>query len=339
MSPISRSGFCPLCGTGLTILEDLSNYRRVYSCPVCGRFEDYSMVASFEKYNLNHLASYLTYNGYPIDDARYYSNRSEEYCSKMKHEFETQGSDFGFPVQLKSIDVENWYPKRFFDKVDFILQWIETQTPFWGSEVFLENEKVYAPFFVNQFELRNDGWVKRPVEICNQQLNYVVSCLANQGYIDSPITYSGGKRPIQLTPKGYSRLDDIKTELTSQKQAFIAMKFGNDTINLRSAIKKGISDAGYIPILIDETDYNGLITPEILKRIQNSKFVVVDLTHQNNGAYFEEGYAMGLGKPVIQLCSENTKLHLDLAQKNTIMWANEEDIPERLCKRILATIE
>ena len=196
-----------------------------------------------------------------------------------------------------------------------------------------------SPFFVNQFELRNDGWVKRPVEICNQQLNYVVSCLANQGYIDSPITYSGGKRPIQLTPKGYSRLDDIKTELTSQKQAFIAMKFGNDTINLRSAIKKGISDAGYIPILIDETDYNGLITPEILKRIQNSKFVVVDLTHQNNGAYFEEGYAMGLGKPVIQLCSENTKLHFDLAQKNTIMWANEEDIPERLCKRILATIE
>ena len=89
MSPISRSGFCPLCGTGLTILEDLSNYRRVYSCPVCGRFEDYSMVASFEKYNLNHLASYLTYNGYPIDDARYYSNRSEEYCSKIKHEFET----------------------------------------------------------------------------------------------------------------------------------------------------------------------------------------------------------------------------------------------------------
>lgn len=163
--------------------------------------------------------------------------------------------------------------------------------------------------------------------------------MANQGYIDSPITYSGGKRPIQLTPKGYSRLDDIKTELTSQKQAFIAMKFGNDTINLRSAIKKGISDAGYIPILIDEIDYNGLITPEILKRIQNSKFVVVDLTHQNNGAYFEEGYAMGLGKPVIQLCSENTKLHFDLAQKNTIMWANEEDIPERLCKRILATIE
>ena len=46
--------------------------------------------------------------------------------------------------------------------------------------------------------------------------------------------------------------------------------------------------------------------------------MVVDLTHQNNGAYFEEGYAMGLGKPVIQLCQKDTKLHFDIAQKNTI---------------------
>ena len=66
---------------------------------------------------------------------------------------------------------------------------------------------------------------------------------------------------------------------------------------------------------------------------------MVDLTHQNNGAYFEEGYAMGLGKPVIQLCKQGVKLHFDIAQKNTIMWAAEDDIPELLQKRIAATIE
>ena len=58
--------------------------------------------------------------------------------------------------------------------------------------------------------------------------------------------------------------------------------------------------------------------------------MVVDLTHQNNGAYFEEGYAMGLGKPVIQLCRKDTKLHFDIAQKNTIIWDSEADIPLRL---------
>ena len=95
----------------------------------------------------------------------------------------------------------------------------------------------------------------------------------------------------------------------------------------------------HIAIFIDEVQHNELITPELLKHIKDSKFVVVDLTHQNNGAYFEEGYAMGLGKPVIQLCKQGVKLHFDIAQKNTIMWAAEDDIPELLQKRIAATIE
>ncbi len=50
-------------------------------------------------------------------------------------------------------------------------------------------------------------------------------------------------------------------------------------------------------------------------------------------------HVMGLGKPVIQLCQEGVQLHFDIAQKNTIMWASVEDIPERLRKRIIATIE
>ena len=117
------------------------------------------------------------------------------------------------------------------------------------------------------------------------------------------------------------------------------MKFGDDTIPLREAIRKGITNAGYVAVFIDEVQHNDFITPELLKHIRDSKFVVVDLTHQNNGAYFEEGYAMGLGKPVIQLCKQDTKLHFDIAQKNTIMWHSEGDIPDKLCNRIKATID
>ena len=117
------------------------------------------------------------------------------------------------------------------------------------------------------------------------------------------------------------------------------MKFGDDTNELREAIRAGIIKADYIPVFIDEVQHNELITPELLKQIRDSKFVVVDLTHQNNGAYFEEGYAMGLGKPVIQLCKKGTVLHFDIAQKNTIMWEAEDDIPDRLYNRIKATID
>lgn len=135
------------------------------------------------------------------------------------------------------------------------------------------------------------------------------------------------------------RLDDIRIELNSQKDVLVAMKFGDDTLKLRNSIRKGIQTAGYHPIFIDEVEHNDFITPELLKYIKNSKFIVVDLTHQNNGAYFEEGYAMGLGKPVIQLCKKDVKLHFDIAQKNTIFWTTEDEITDRLPKRILATIE
>ena len=76
-----------------------------------------------------------------------------------------------------------------------------------------------------------------------------------------------------------------------------------------------------------------------MKHIKDSKFVVVDLTPQNNGAYFEEGYAIGLRKPVIQLCKEGVKLHFDIAQKNTIIWKTEEEIIDRLKNQIIATID
>ena len=119
----------------------------------------------------------------------------------------------------------------------------------------------------------------------------------------------------------------------------MAMKFGNETELLRNAIRDGIKKAGYNAVFIDEVQHNDFITPELLKHIRDSKFVVVDLTHRNNGAYFEEGYAMGFGKPVIQLCKQDTELHFDIAQKNTIIWRDENDIPEKLCNRILATID
>ena len=48
---------------------------------------------------------------------------------------------------------------------------------------------------------------------------------------------------------------------------------------------------------------------------------------------------MGIGKPVIQLCKKNEKLHFDIAQKNTIIWSTEEEVPDRLTNRIKATID
>ena len=163
--------------------------------------------------------------------------------------------------------------------------------------------------------------------------NYIRSNIGGNWWSDNNTTI------MSLLPEGYARIDELQKSTANGKNVLVAMKFGEDTKPLREAIRTGICNAGYIAIFIDEVQHNDFITPELLKHIKNSKFVVVDLTHQNNGAYFEEGYAMGLGKPVIQLCKIGVNLHFDVAQKNTIMWDTESDIPQRLKNRITATID
>ena len=216
-----------------------------------------------------------------------------------------------------------------------------------GQQISVSLQELISMLFVDRFEVdmvryaNKYGYcVERAVEDCVCEVEYMLKYLSEVDYIE----YNAGPTiedavDITLTPLGYKRVDELQKNSAYGKNVLVAMKFGDDTVQLREAIRKGISDADYIAVFIDEVQHNDFITPELLKHIRDSKFVVVDLTHQNNGAYFEEGYAMGIGKTVIQLCQKDTRLHFDIAQKNTIMWDTEDDIPERLTNRIRATID
>ena len=147
-----------------------------------------------------------------------------------------------------------------------------------------------------------------------------------------------GHVEIALEPEGYKRIDELQRSMSVGNDVLVAMEFGNKTKAVREAIRKGIINAGFNPIIYDEVENNDYIMPELLKSIRDCKFVVADLSDYNNGAYFEEGYAMGLGKAVIQVCRKGTELHFDAAQKNTIVFETEEELTTKLTRRIQATI-
>ena len=56
--------------------------------------------------------------------------------------------------------------------------------------------------------------------------------------------------------------------------------------------------------------------------------------------YFEAGFAMGLGRPVIWTCRKDDidNAHFDTRQYNHIVWENEKELYEKLKNRIEATI-
>jgi nucleoside 2-deoxyribosyltransferase len=63
-----------------------------------------------------------------------------------------------------------------------------------------------------------------------------------------------------------------------------------------------VAATGFILRRLDDEPKAGLIDDRMRAEIQASRFVIVDLTHMNRGAYWEAGYAEGLGKPVIYTC-------------------------------------
>ena len=325
---------CPVCGTEVPTSYNHELYLTFYRCPVCGQYQ-LDVYWQEQGFNMNHLAAFLAHNAYPANDfeQRYYTTASKEICDELQKEGR------GHPVHIDSEIVEAWYPKSFSEKVDHILLYIFNHAPHLGQTVCFSKEHLYSFLFIDRYELSFGNPVLRSDDDLQQEGDFMLSCLAERGYIQNHLGLQCDNEPdITLMPSAYARIDEIQRNTANGKNVLVAMSF-NNTEKLREAIRKGIHSAGYIAIFIDEVQHNELITPELLKHIKDSKFVVVDLTHQNNGAYFEEGYAMGLGKPVIQLCKQGVKPHFDVAQKNTIMWATEDDIPGLLQKRIAATIE
>ena len=108
------------------------------------------------------------------------------------------------------------------------------------------------------------------------------------------------------------------------------------------AIEQGIHTAGYQPLRIDQRQHNNKIDDEIVAAIRGSRFVVSDFTGHRGGVYFEAGFAMGLGIPVIWLCrkDELDKAHFDTRQYNFIVWeqAGLPELTKALKNRIEATI-
>lgn len=330
---------CPVCGTTTPYHADYERDLVLYRCPTCGKYQLGGLTLECNHFNMNHLAAFLAHNAYNSADdfeRRYYTTVSKEICDQLQDE------GWGYPVHIDSEIVEAWYPKSFAEKIDQILLYLHRHAPHIGQGAYFAMQTLYSFLFVDRYDFVNERYVLREEDAIESEAKFVIGCLIKQDLIEKgeklQLPLAANQR-FTITARGYARIDEIERNTANGKNVLVAMKFGDETKPLREAIRDGIQSAGYIAIFIDEVQHNDFITPELLKYIRDSKFVVVDLTHKNNGAYFEEGYAMGLGKAVIQLCKDGVQLHFDIAQKNTIMWKTENDIPLLLCNRIKATIE
>lgn len=176
----------------------------------------------------------------------------------------------------------------------------------------------------------------------------IAALLEELGYARQPETVrnSGGLAVFtssewHLTARGHLAAEEQEASQDASPIGFGAMWFHPDMKAVwDQGLSPAIADAGYDPVRVDQVEHLGKIDDEILIQIRRSRFVVADFTGHRSGVYFEAGFALGLGLPVIWTCrrDEMSKLHFDIRQYNCIDWEDAEDLRKRLAYRIEATV-
>ena len=313
---------CLLCGTNKSF-RLLSENISFYDCEKCGCYGIPHWYMDYLKdphsyieidFDIHKLRCYLFYHNDEIP---------AKIISPLGKQFKEENLE-----KITSSTLETWYPKSFKEKVDYILLKLAKLSKFEGD--YVDTTKfVDVLFFCKAIK---DGLEE--IRDFNEQIEFMKSYFTSEGLFNC-IGYK-----FQLLPKAWNRVYTLQDNLVGNLNVFVAMKFGKETEELRDKIKEGLE--GFNVRIMDEIEHNHQIVPEMLYEIRNSKFVIVELSHHNNGAYYEAGYALGVGKEVIHICKKTkkrSKLHFDVAQVNTIFYDTIDEIPKKLKDRIKVTIK
>ncbi len=340
---MSNKGKCRFCGS-ISEFDNDSMHDIVYcECPVCGT---YMLMPSFHHL----LESEYSEESYKVSCYLFYTNtkriingiESRIRFLGTKREYDYYFKPGYIHVTLEMID--SWFPRTFNEKIDMILLSIANRTKNYGDSAAILPEEIISCCFINRYQggkKLDDGFIK-------QRRDFYIDYLKHHGYLYlSPI--------ITLTAEGWQRVDELQKYQTNNKDVFVSMSFADTTKSIREAIRTGIVNAGFSPDFIDEIIHNKQIVPEMFRLIRECRLLIMDISEPNYGAYYEAGYALGLGKEVIISCSSAVfskqyteeekryekylKPHFDIAQKQILIWDDYDDLTKKLAEWIRALFE
>lgn len=316
---------CPICGNDNAVITPTDKRFMHIDCPNCGKFNvsenimhNSTLKTQFLDYRIPHVIYSFLIAHDPIikDDMPCY------YWFYFDKE-----NDVSDPCFINVNQLLETYPKGIIERIDAILlNFFHSKMNNLGQVI---HYRLVFPTFMYCGRNENN----------NRAIIDTFRLMVEMGYLTQD---KNDEYIYFLSVKGRQRIEDLNKAKITKRQGFIAMQFSDETDTIFKAIYSAIDDRGYFPQRIDKKEYNGQIVPEILYEIKISRFVVVDLTYPNYGAYYEAGYATACGKEVICLCKkevfEKQGVHFDISQKNLILWNDEKDLMDRLKKRIIATI-
>ncbi len=318
---------CPYCKSIKAQAENRrENFYRYVECPSCGNYFFSELPTVLWEDISNKIASYL-----------YYNNHGNK-CALLGSSDALDKLGLEDTYIVTRDEVESFWPQSISERIDKILLGLAAKSLVFGKVLHMSQSEMNSCLFI-EYEKGNDN----NLSVSTNQITYLSKYFKENQMVTLYFDRKQNQYCVFLNLEGWRRAEELrKTQSDNSRNVFVAMSFSDEMKSVRKAIVKALTESGYTPRIMDEIEHNHQIVPEMLYEIRKAKFVVVELTGHNNGAYFEAGYALGIGKEVIQLCKKDvfgTDCHFDVKQVNTIMWNNEEDLTKRLIDRIKATIQ
>jgi hypothetical protein len=304
---------CPVCGSSLKVHDADSGGRdaTTFECPQCGKFTlTNSLVASLPS----------LFEG------------ASDGSAKLSHAIrraQARGECVEFSTYTVTAALRQPLPRPK-EQADLLVRWLAENVAGPGEPAWL-TPKMHSAVI----------GAKTPAGF-----NLILDYLYEKGLITGPraktIGEAGGGAHASLSLDGWELYESLQQGSAVYRKAFMAMKFGDSQLDavVEAIFRPCTRQAGFTLLRLDDVPRAGLIDNRLRVEIQSSDFVVADLTHDNPGAYWEAGYAEGLGKPVIYTCEkqkfDTAKTHFDTNHHLTIVW--DANSPESAGEDLKATI-
>jgi hypothetical protein len=223
-------------------------------------------------------------------------------------------------------DLKGQWPRSVLDRIDRTLVNLARLSPTIGHRITVDLNDTSLAFAQTSGELL-----------------YTIKALGE--FVTHSSTYN--TISVILTPSGWARFEQLtRGAKAPENPVFVAMWFGEGETRqqmddiYRRGILPAVEKVGYKVTRVDFKQHNNFIMDEVLGGIRIAPFVVADYTGNRHGVYYEAGFALGLGIPVVSMCREADfpEVHFDIKQLNHILWTGADDLQNKLYHRILGSI-
>jgi hypothetical protein len=288
----------------------------IYHCPVCG------------VYKIHRLMNFDTFDKWfygietPVNENERFSaaefDRNKALLRKSVYEAAPKDSHDS-PLNVTAAFVRDVFSDTFPSPINQIYHLLR----FIGDNLKYSGDEFRYTDGINLFKLLSASCC-----VNNYNLDNII---ANAGELNYIKVIDGNS--LTLTIHGWEKYHELKKGISNSRKIFMAMKFDEKQIEfINSSLKPVIKKINYdLSTLPEYTDKENNIDIKLRNAIRDSVLLICDLTHRNNGAYFEAGFAEGLGKPVIYICekssfdNKDSKIHFDIAHMETYQWTEGDD--------------